>query len=368
MRIKNFLFLLFVAAFSATLSNVGYAGVEEGVFSGDDQGKRKFLRILGEAKESVELGSYKLHQGLKLDPEIKESLTSLVKNNVPVKIILESRLSKEEMRNYKDLPLGAALEWVKETGADIISDVKNYDNVHLKLLVTKDVALIGTTNYDGHYDDFYPRDFTAIVTSPKLLEEITNVLSLVEKGESIKWPDYKSTDLQKDETRLSWGPIQHLDHFRQMIADAKKGIAIYQQDIQDLNIRKALAEALDRGVKVRILMGYYPFGKGNPNKSLEAQSELVSKGADVRLTGKKIYKDGLPLHVHGKALIVDGGTESQLMYLGSANFYPPILDPKQKNLNLGILTTSSKYIKPVLETFEEDWDFHKDQKLDIEKK
>ena len=132
---------------------------------------------------------------------------------------------------------------------------------------------------------------------------------------------------------------------------------IYQQDLTDERIVGALCERAKQGVFVQILMSEYPFGKEHPNKNVSSLQKLVQNGAQVRLTSGKVTKKGMPLHIHAKILLVDGS----LMYLGSANFYPSVLDPLGGDLNVGIVTRSQKYILPVIQTFKEDWFEHEDK-------
>lgn len=359
---KRLFFIYFLVALHVNLPI--FASLEEGVIieNGSGDGKKMFLEQVRNAKNFLVIGAYKMQKELLPDEEIMQTLTEASKK-IPSKIILESRLTPEEIHKALGVKEGDSLRAVKKTGAQILSDLPEFKNIHLKLLLTSDIALVGTTNYDNHSEDFFIRNFTLILRDSKLLNEIKEVLYNAEHGKAVILPSYTVRDIQNDSTRLSWGPYQHLDHLLQMIDQAKEDIAIYQQDIQDTKIVEALEKKLTNGVKVRILMSNYPFGKERPNKSYPNQLRLVKKGAEVRLTGKKIFQDDLPLHIHAKVLIVDGGTDHQLMYLGSANFYPPIFDPEERNLNLGCITCATKYVIPVLNTFEDDWAFHEDQRL-----
>ncbi len=72
-----------------------------------------------------------------------------------------------------------------------------------------------------------------------------------------------------------------------MIHDAKKSIDIYQQDLQDLEIRAALEAALEKGSQSASIMSEFPFGKDNPNKNIPNLKALQEKGAEVRLAPEK---------------------------------------------------------------------------------
>ena len=64
-------------------------------------------------------------------------------------------------------------------------------------------------------------------------------------------------------------------------------------------------------------------------------------------------------------MMIDCDTDDQIMYLGSANFYPPVLDPKANNLNVGIITRAEKYIAVPHVTFGYDWDAHESEELKL---
>jgi phosphatidylserine/phosphatidylglycerophosphate/cardiolipin synthase-like enzyme len=344
----------------------------------NEESKHLYLKEIKEAKQYVIAGTFKLHEGLMPDTEvlnaIKQAVINLAstenKRNNPVKIFLESRLRPSEIRQSEKLAAGSSLKAFEATGANIIKDIRFYDNLHFKVLLTERTAIIGTTNFDVGRPGFVIRDFYALITNPIILKEIKNVLEKVEIGESITWPQYTVSDLKPDESRLSWGPRQHRQHFIELIRLARS-IDIYLQDFQDPIIFKALKERLEKhkekSFSLRILMSEYPFGdKSLGNKSLPHLKGLVKVGAQIRLTGRKKLNNDLPLHIHAKVMLIKlnaKDADNQIMYLGSTNFYGPVLAPEAKDLNVGIITRAPYYINPVQRTFEEDWNLHEGEDL-----
>lgn len=222
---------------------------------------------------------------------------------------------------------------------------------------------VGTTNFDRELDpkcDYHSRGFTTFITDPALIHQGITVFNDLLLGIQPKIESYKISDVQHGETRLSWGPWHHHQHILNLIKNAMSNIDIYQQDLQDKNIVAALASKAAEGIKVRILMSGYPFSQEHGNKNLANLRQLQEVNAQVLLTSeKKLGKFfDKPLHIHAKVLMCDAGTPSEAMYLGSANFYPDVLDPSKKNLNLGIITKDSKFIQPVNEFFSADWTDH----------
>jgi phosphatidylserine/phosphatidylglycerophosphate/cardiolipin synthase-like enzyme len=290
-----------------------------------------------------------------------DTLRSATLRGIKVSFLLESRIAPEEARSNNELSEKSALEKYEETGAIVLKDLKNFKNVHAKALVGENIAIVGTTNYTDALQEYKKkehRDFAAIIKDPEIVEELKATLQKVFRGEEIHCLAYHVSDIQSDQTRLSW-TCQTLEHLLQMIQMATHEIIIYQQDLTDERIVDALCEKAKQGIIVQILMSEYPFGKEHPNKNISSLKKLVQDGAQVRLTGGKVTKKGMPLHIHAKILLVDGS----LMYLGSANFYPSVLDPLGGDLNVGIVTRSQKYILPVIQTFKEDWLEHEDSYL-----
>ncbi len=329
------------------------------IIHGDAKGKEAYLNFIRKGKGPLFAGSYKLHEGQLPDQEIIDALGARAK----VRVVLESRLTEEERRNYQDLPIGSSLKKYQGTGATLVADLKNYKNAHLKLLWSPHLAIIGTTNYDEPESKTHnKRDFSAIIANPEILNEILFNLDQVIAGKPLKVFEYKVADVKIGQTRLTWPP-QILGHILEMIRSAKKEIIIYQQSMQSILVTEALEESLKNGIKVSILMSEFPFGKKNPNKSLENLLRLKGLGAKVYLTGNKIVESGKTLHIHAKILLIDPGTNDALMLLGSYNFYDPVLDPKGDNLNLGILTRDKSYIGPVYLQAAKDISDHADQIL-----
>ena len=340
---------------------------KESVLEANHGGRDYFYKALSETPGDILIGSFKLNPSLMPDPELIQILGDRTQANQTT-VLLESRLTPEEIRGNILFSAHDSLHKFLQTHAQILANIKSYTNVHVKVLIAPTFALIGTTNYDGTYEECISRDFTALIENPLLLKELHDIFHLIEQGVPVNWTPYMYSvkDIEEGATRLTWGPTQHYAHLIEMIESAQYDISIYQQDLQDRGIIKALEDKLTQGLEVRILMSHHPFGPKASNKSLSNLKKLVQAGAHVRLTGhNKLIQYGLPLHIHAKVLLIDRHTKP-LMYLGSANFYEAVLDPKERNLNLGLITRSHDYIDSVKAYFEEDWLSHSDQSLKID--
>lgn len=333
-----------------------------------------FLEGINKAKGFLYIGSYKLHNHLLPNPNITLALKKAgekddLKNKILV--ILENYLTQAEQKEGNaDIHAGDSLKTYKSLGIDLIKSSSQFTATHYKLLISQDYAFVGTTNFDKNFEEknedgsiTLTRDFSIILTEPNLIEELKHVVDTDRLENKSDMPLFDIEDINEGASRLSWGPEQHCHHFKQLIKKAKNSIQIYQQDLQDQELRDLLVEAVKRGVKVSILMSEFPFGIKNGNKSEESQRIIASTQSKdglalgkIRLTGQLLNDGDLKnkrLHIHAKAMIIDG----KIMYLGSANFYTKAL---HKDRNVGIITRNLEYVKPVQMQFEADWNAHKD--------
>ncbi len=344
--------LLLIIIIMANIS-VTEAKIEEGVYEANLGGRQLFLQAIRDAKGPVILGSYKLDKYRYLSTDLQMALRELSFHNKNCFIILEDRLTQEEKKASILKDKNEPLDSFKPTSCKLIIDIPTYSNIHFKTIISDNLAVISTTNYaESVRNNRIKRDFTLFIRDKKLIVELRDALNDLIKGKKII-PNYiyKVKDLQPEETKLSWGPFQHKDHIIELIEMAKKEILIYQQDIQDIDVVNILLQRLEHNVKVKIIMSKYPFGKDKGNKNINNLELLIKHGAQIMLTGGE---DNI-LDIHAKILISDGKS----MYLGSANFYPNVLNSNGNNLNLGIVTKKKSFIKPVKYRFAADWKAYK---------
>lgn len=284
-------------------------------------------------------------------------------------VLLESNLSTVEKKSGpKDAKNKDALEAYKKLGIQLTPGSSTFNATHFKILVSNDYAFVGTTNFDKEFqdNDLITRDFSLILTTPQLINELKSVFEGDIHNNQNKFHDFAIDDIKAYETRLSWGPNHHRQHLEQLINKATNSIEIYQQALQDTAITNLLLNAVKRGVKVSILMSEFPFGTKHGNLSEADQRKIIeatpintSQKGDVRLTGQQINDGvlkGKKLHIHAKVVIIDGDVpQKAIMYLGSANFYTPALDHDR---NVGVITRDPDYITPIRNQFLQDWKAH----------
>lgn len=260
---------------------------------------------------------------------------------------------------------------------------RHCNNAHPKFFLSHNILLIGTTNMDDlprnkdgkpcelwygspeNVTDFLVvirdktliRQFVSRLTfylPPSMLAKLQKVYTDIPPAQSLPLPQKQFQKIQAQphlsQTMFVWGPVEHKQLLSQMIHKAKRHIHIYQQDLQDKHIQQALLKASQRGVKIKVIMSKTPFSRAKENPAIPFLQTLhkISQGkARTYLTGCKNALQ--PRHIHAKFLKADN-----IAYVGSANFFSEVLDDKARHLNVGIITTDQKYIRPIMQRFKQD--------------
>jgi phosphatidylserine/phosphatidylglycerophosphate/cardiolipin synthase-like enzyme len=126
-----------------------------------------------------------------------------------------------------------------------------------------------------------------------------------------------------------------------LISGATKSLYIYNEEMADMDVTKALIDAAGRGVAVYVDM------TGAEEWKWEF-AELATAGVHVRT-----YADTPDvLYIHAKVIVADGGSASACAFIGSENFSAASLG---ENRELGIVIQDQKIIAQLMKTFTIDW-------------
>jgi phosphatidylserine/phosphatidylglycerophosphate/cardiolipin synthase-like enzyme len=140
---------------------------------------------------------------------------------------------------------------------------------------------------------------------------------------------------------LVWSPGSE-DALIDLISSAQKSLYIYNEEMADMDVTKALIDAAERGVAVYVVMTGADEWKWD-------FAELATAGAHVRT-----YADdaSAPLYIHAKMIVADDGSAAARAFVGSENFSAASLG---KNRELGIIISNLTIIKSLMKTFTADW-------------
>lgn len=344
--VKQLGFKIFMTLASLTLVGPAFATLKKDKEVGKAKlhvfpqaNRTPFLKAISEAEKSLHLAVYKLS-----DPEIIKALEKAAKRNVQIKIIYEPNIYKHSAQSEQS---STGVESLKNLPTvSLHTHSKDYAQVHHKLIIIDEKkALISTINFDkesfdGIKDSSPPcRDFSLEIKSddnPELLNELVIGFEA----------DLKDQTFNGIHPALIWGPQGQREKIIKLIEAATESIDLYQQDIQDKKIVGSLISALDRGIKIRLIMMPFPFdSEKKKDNNIPNQNLLINNKAQVGLVDKH--------YIHAKAMLIDGSKANKKLYIGSTNFYAASLD---KNRELGLVTTDRNAIENFSRVFSEDWD------------
>ena len=133
-----------------------------------------------------------------------------------------------------------------------------------------------------------------------------------------------------------------------VIGSAKKSVWLEMYLLTDRNVIRALEEAANRGVDVRVMLEPHPFGGGSPARTMD---QLKAAGAKV--------EDSNPSFAltHEKGLIIDGSTA----YIMTSNFSRAALGGSSgssgySNREYDIIDTNPQDVQAVTAIFQSDWE------------
>ncbi len=338
-NISRTFYLIFSVLFLfVTLNNIAFSAHSEEVSVFPEAGHDPFLKVINSAQKTIHMSAYKF-----TDTRLIGALREAADRGVSVELLAE------ESKNIYKRPGISEEQQALEDPAQHLNHPKiiihrtseRFNQSHYKMIAADEsTAAISTGNFcpdtfDSTYKESY-RDFALSTSNPI---EIASILKVF-------LADITDRRVVPDKGNIIWGPTYQRSTFLEMCDGAQKSIWIYQQDMQDVGIAKALAGAARDGIDVRILMNPFPFGKASDpienDPNIPNQTMMSKHGVKIMLC-PKTYRV-----IHAKIIVVDGVS----MYLGSGNLYQGSIDQTRE---LGIVTTNPNSIETVIKTFDQDW-------------
>jgi phosphatidylserine/phosphatidylglycerophosphate/cardiolipin synthase-like enzyme len=324
-----FCFCLLLATFSIeSTAQIPEGWHEDSVFILPESTRKPWIEAIENAEKSIDMAAYKIS-----DPVIIETLKKVALKGIKINLLIEPFTFEHGASDNTKSPIEAFKEF-----ATVYTLSERFNQAHSKMIVVdKEWGLISTGNLDAESFDgilakevFAARDFAVPILDKKNIDEMLRMFNA-------DIADERVTPLEKP---LVYGPDFQRSTFLTLVNEATQTIDIYQQSFQDDGITKAIIGAAKAGIKVRVLMMPFPFGKDKGDQNIPNQNLMKKAGVEVGLFDK--------LYVHAKIVIVDNKT----MYVGSGNFYGPAIDQTRE---LGILIENQTQIKLIKNQFEKDW-------------
>ena len=282
-----------------------------------EAGIEPVLALINSASSSVSLVMYEFE-----DRQVDDALVADEKRGVAVQVLVSLGYKGQGFpQNQKEF------NFLKENGVPVEWTQSYFALTHQKsLVVDHTAALIMTFNFTPQYYST-SRDFGI------LDKDQADVQSMEAAFES-DWRGDHSTAANGDD--LVWSPDSE-PALVGLINNAQRSLDIYNEEMADSRVTKALIDAAERGVRVRITMTYSSQWK-------KAFQQLTTAGALVRTYDPKAL-----LYIHAKMIVVDGAQA----FVGSENFSANSLD---QNRELGIILKNPNTIGSLESTFNTDWE------------
>jgi phosphatidylserine/phosphatidylglycerophosphate/cardiolipin synthase-like enzyme len=292
-------------------------GVTSGLIVEPDMGLTPVYDFIRSAKKTLDMTMYELD-----DTTVTGLLTTLAKNGVTVRVILDQNLEMSTNTTAYDA-LGAAgvqVHWANPT----------YAATHQKTItVDGTTSLIMTLNFASE-EYKTSRDFAWFDSDAKDVAAIEATFAADLTNSAI------SPDTADD---LVWSPTNSEGSLVAFIQSAKSTLLVENEEMGDGDIVSALVKAAERGVAVHVTME-------NSADYASEFTELVGAGV-----GLVTYQHA-SLYIHAKVMVADYGTASASAYLGSENFSNASLT---ENRELGIISRDATLVSGINTTVSSDF-------------
>jgi phosphatidylserine/phosphatidylglycerophosphate/cardiolipin synthase-like enzyme len=321
-------------------------------------------RFIDGATKSVDIAVYQMDPGY--SPLI-EALTRATERGVKVRILLSGTIYPPGSTN--DNPRD--VEVLREQGLEAALSRPDFSFSHWKVLI-RDAgtdagqALICDFNLEAGYfgiDPLYPDE--GDTRGMAVLDRDPADVAMIARTFDADWPPYKPWPVN-DRPNLVWSPSNSTcdstscasaypleptgnsrDVMLSLIGNAEESLDIYVQALAaPSQLLTPLLDAVDRGVKVRII--------GNDGGiNTDALSELKDAGAEIVINPTDPDGDGKVMYIHTKTIVVDAGRPDAIAYVGSIN---PFLDESiDTERELGVLLTDPTSIERIMLIFDRDF-------------
>jgi cardiolipin synthase len=270
----------------------------------------EMIRDILNAKKQILLETY-IYDNDEVGDKFKKVLIKKAKQGVKIKLLLDAWGSDAKIEYFKELiKLGAEVRYFREIRYFIRIFSKNHERNHRKLLIIDDqITYIGSLNITKTclnwrelvlkmVGDITPKFIKSFMKSWELYGDFTG-----KKLKSIIYRDYEIiNEIPSYYIRITE------DKYSKLIKGAKKEIMIETPYfLPSTRLRTALSKAVEKGVKVKIIIPY------NSNAKLVdiLRNEYLG---DLHKKGVEIYYF-TPGFLHSKLMIVD----NNFFLLGSSN-------------------------------------------------
>ncbi len=286
----------------------------EGVLILPEDGPDALIEELDAARTSISIEIYLL-----TDDSVLSALFRARDRGVAVRVLLE----KDPYGGSNQQP--EVFETLTEGGIQVRWNTAAMRFSHVKLIVVdQQVAMIMNLNltYSALTRN---RELAVITTDPAQVEHASRIFERDWQGKDGEIPG-----------PLTLSPDTSRETIIGLIDSAHETLDIYAEVITDTGFVAAVKSAIDRGVRVRIVMSQ-AYGE---NLLTEPVGELVRHGAELHTLANP--------YIHAKLILVDGARA----FIGSQNYTSTSMD---LNREVGVTISGPSNIERIQRVFDKDF-------------
>ncbi len=275
-------------------------------------GGSEIVNAIKAAKKSVHVTMYILSS-----TDVIDALIARHKAGVEVKVVLDSSSTTGNGSVYNQL---------KSAGIGVAWSSTTFTYTHEKcVIIDGATAWIMTMNLTQSSPSSN-REYLAIDTTP----------SDVAEADAIFAGDFAGSPPQTAQGALMVAPINAVSDVVALVQSAKTTIDLEVEEFSDYHTADALKAALQKGIKVRIVLS-------NATQTSSGQAAV----AEVKGAGAKLVQVNTP-YIHAKTIVVDGTSA----YVGSENLSTGSLE---YNRELGVIFSVASEVKKISTTISTDF-------------
>jgi len=319
--------------FATRNKNTASVGGALSLITEPDDGIAPVLTMINGATKSVDLVMYELD-----DTQVEAALVANERRGVAVRVLLSAGYD-----GASSTVNGPAYNFLLARGVAMRWSPSYFSLTHEKSLVVDDArALIMTFNLTSKY---YAtgRDFGIVDGDVHDVAAMERTFGDDWRGSGVNDSERASLGGNNGDAGddLVWSPGSG-PALIALINGATKSLYVYNEEMADMDVTKALIDAAEGGVAVYVVMTGADEWKWD-------FAELATAGVHVRT-----YADdaSAPLYIHAKMIVADAGSASARAFVGSENFSAASLG---ENRELGIMVSDPAIINSLVKTFSADW-------------
>ncbi|MBC7465059.1 MAG: hypothetical protein H7256_03630 [Bdellovibrio sp.] len=293
-----------------------------------EDGNEQLVAAFDAAKKSIKVGIFGISS-----QDIAGSLVTAQKRGVSVTVICDSYCEASPKRL-------AITNQLRESGVTVYIASSGFSITHWKMFVIdENLAFISTMNFISRHSEM--RDMGVFVSNPTIVQEILNVYAAdIENSKN-------STAITPplSQPNLVWSPANSADKLVQLINSADQTIEIWIENMGNNSVHAALAKAVQRQVKVRVLTSLCGMGMTG-SMAYKNLKQLIATGVTVQGMPYPATTD-MP-YIHAKTINVD----HQMVFMGSENFSNNSL---LNSRELGLIFNNQQIQSRMANLYEADW-------------